>query len=70
MRKERLEYLWRPSYYTGYYGWYSFNGDNIYLRLEEINSNFHWIFWTFKKLTKREKKIVLDAMIERYEGIE
>ena len=66
MRKERLEYPLRWDYYRGY----SFRGRNVYLHLDEINSNFYWVFVTFKKLTKREKKILLDAMIERYKRIE
>lgn len=70
MKGERLEYPWRRNCYTGYYSIYSFKGRNIYLSLDEINNAFYWDFVTFKKLTKREKKILLDAMVKRYEGIE
>lgn len=66
MRKERLEYPWRWDYYRGY----SFRGKNVYLHLDEINSAFYWVFVTFKKLTKREKRILLDAMVERYKEVE
>ena len=65
MSEKRLESLWRWDYYRGY----SFRGRNIYLHLDEINSAFYWNFVTLKKLTKREKKILLDAKVKRYKGI-
>ena len=69
MRKERLEYPWRMNCYTGYYSGYSFKGRNIYLSLDEINSYFYGNLVTFKKLTKREKKILLDTMTESYKRL-
>ena len=71
MREERLEYPWRRNYYTDwYYSGYSFKSRNLYLCLDEINSDLSWGLVTFKKLTKREKRILLDTIIERNKEVE